>query len=147
MWLTAEVYFCRQVSTNFALFKNKINICNFRINWDKMIILLVLNWHWTLSLLQREVCMCTLYRERLRTGRWGEHAWREEREHFGNWTDLHKFEVCNCYIIPDSVKRKRRKNEMDEMSDGDRLHMGDEVYKLLQKFDLRIFKALTVSKT
>jgi hypothetical protein len=34
MWLTAQAYFCRQVSMNFDLFKNKTNISNFRINLD-----------------------------------------------------------------------------------------------------------------
>jgi len=36
---------------------------------------------------------------------------------------------------------------MDEMSDRDRPHMGGEVYKVSQKFSLRIFKDLTVSET
>lgn len=110
-WLTAEAYIYRQVSTNFALFKNKIDTCNFRINWEKTIILLVLNWHWTLSLIQREVYIYTLYRKRLRTECCGELAWREEREIFEYQTDLHKWKVCSCYIIPDVVKMKRTRTK------------------------------------
>jgi len=64
-----------------------------------------------LSLLQREVCMYTLHRKCLRTGCWRDNAWTEEREYFVYWSDLHKWGFCNCYIIPDVVKTKRRKKK------------------------------------